>query len=52
VLKSSSTTGSLKTNDNLKDEQIKLKASRKRIADLEMENDILKQAAMVTGVKS
>jgi len=48
----SSTTGSFKTNDNLTDEQRELKASRKRIAELEMENDILKQAALIMGRKS
>ena len=36
----SKTTGSFKTNDNLTDEQRELKISRKRIAELEMENDI------------
>jgi len=35
-VKESSTTGSFKTNDNLTDEQRELKASRKRIAELEM----------------
>lgn len=43
----SKTTGSFKTNDNLTDEQRELKISRKRIAELEMENDILKQAALI-----
>ncbi len=51
-VKESSTTGSFKTNDNLTDEQRELKASRKRIAELEMENDILKQAALIMGRKS
>lgn len=45
-------TGSFKTNDNLTDEQRELKASRKRIAELEMENDILKPAALIMGRKS
>lgn len=51
-VKESSTTGSFKTNYNLTDEQRELKASRKRIAELEMENDILKQAALIMGRKS
>ena len=51
-IKESTTTGSFKTNDNLTDEQRELKASRKRIAELEMENDILKQAALIMGRKS
>ena len=41
----SKTTGSFKTNDNLTDEQRELKSSRKRIAELEMENEILKKAS-------
>jgi transposase len=48
----SNTTGSFKTNDNLTDEQRELKALRKRTAELEMENDILKQAALIMGRKS
>ncbi len=51
-IKESTTTGSFKTNDNLTDEQRELKASRNRIAELEMENDILKQAALIMGRKS
>lgn len=51
-IKESSTTGSFKANDNLTDEQRELKESRKRIAELEMENDILKQAALIMGRKS
>ena len=51
-IKESTTTGSFKTNDNLTDEQRELKESRKRIAELEMENDILKQAALIMGRKS
>jgi len=49
-IKESKTTGSFKANDNLTAEQRELKASRKRIAELEMENDILKQAALIMGV--
>ena len=45
------TTGSFKTKGNLTDEQRELKASRKRISELEMENDILKQAALIMGRK-
>lgn len=51
-VKESESTGSFKTNDNLTEEQRELKASRKRIAELEMENDILKQAALIMGRKS
>ena len=51
-MKESNTTGSFKTTDNLTDEQRELKISRKRIAELEMENDILKQAALIMGRKS
>ena len=46
-VKESTTTGSFKTNDNLTEEQRELKALRKRMAELEMENDILKQAALI-----
>ncbi len=48
----STSTGSFKTNDNLTDEQKELKALHKRTAELEMENDILKQAALIMGRKS
>ncbi len=51
-VKESTTTGSFKTNDNLTEEQRELKALRKRMAELEMENDILKQAALIMGRKS
>ncbi len=51
-IRESHTTGSFKTNDNLTDEQRELKALRKRTAELEMENDILKQAALIMGRKS
>jgi len=44
------TTRSYKANDNLADEQRELKASGKRIAELEMGNDTLKQAALIMGV--
>lgn len=51
-IQESNTTGSFKTSDNLSDEQRELKALRKRTAELEMENDILKQAALIMGRKS
>jgi transposase len=51
-IRESNTTGSFKTNDNLSDEQRELKALRKRTAELEIENDILKQAALIMGRKS
>jgi transposase len=38
--------------DNLTDEQKELIELRKRNAQLEMENDILKQAALIMGRKS
>ena len=46
------TTGSFKTNYNLIVEQRELKALRKGTAELEIENDILKQAALIMGRKS
>ncbi len=46
------TTGSFKMVDNLTDEQKELKELRKRNAQLEMEVDILKQAALIMGRKS
>ena len=51
-IRESNTTGSFKTNDNLTVEQRELKALRKRTAELEIENDILKQAALIMGRKS
>ncbi len=44
-------TGSFKTKDNLSDEQKELIELRKRMKQLEMENDILKQAALIMGRK-
>ena len=41
--------GSFKTKDNLSDEQKELIELRKRLKQLEMENDILKQAALIMG---
>lgn len=48
-IKESNTTGSFKTVDNLSEEQRELNALRKRTTELEMENDILKQAALISG---
>jgi len=44
-------TGSFKTNDNLTDAEKELIELRKRNKQLEMENDILKQAALIMGRK-
>ena len=44
-------TGSFKTKDNLSDDQKELIDLRKRMKQLEMENDILKQAALIMGRK-
>ena len=44
-------TGSFKTKDNLSDDQKKLIELRKCMKQLEMENDILKQAALIMGRK-
>ncbi|MBM7839580.1 transposase [Alkalihalobacillus xiaoxiensis] len=43
--------GSFKEKDNLTEEQKELRALRKRNQQLEMENDILKQAALIMGRK-
>ncbi len=43
--------GSFKEKDNLTDEQKELMELRKRNKQLEMENDILKQAALILGRK-
>lgn len=48
----SDTTGSFKTKDNLTDEQKRILEQEKRIKELEFENDILKQAALIMGRKS
>lgn len=45
------TTGSFREKDNRTPEENELIALRKRIAQLEMENDILKQAALIMGRK-
>ena len=43
--------GSFKEKDNLTPDQIKLTEALKRNKQLEMENDILKQAALIMGRK-
>ncbi len=43
--------GSLDINDNRTEEEKELIALRKRVKQLEMENDILKQAALILGKK-
>jgi len=50
-IKQSQTSGSFKEKDNLTQEQIELIQLRKRNKQLEMENDILKQAALIMGRK-
>ncbi|SEL23837.1 transposase [Carnobacterium iners] len=44
--------GSFKEKDNKTVEELELEKLRKRNAQLEMENDILKQAALIFGRKS
>ena len=51
-IKESNTTGSFKMIDNLTDEQKELTELRKKNKQLEMEVDILKQAALIMGRKS
>lgn len=43
--------GSFKEKDNKSPEQLELENLRKRLKQLEMENDILKQAALIMGRK-
>ncbi len=50
-IKQSQTTGSFKEKDNRSDVENELIALRKRNKQLEMENDILKQAALILGRK-
>lgn len=50
-VKQGRTTGSFKEKDNRTEEQKELLASRKEIQRLKMENDILKQAALIFGRK-
>ncbi len=48
-IKQDKNSGSFKTNDNLTDTERDLIKANKRIKHLEMENDILKQAALIIG---
>ena len=50
-IKQSQTTGSFKEKDNRSDLEKELIELRKRNKQLEMENDILKQAALILGRK-
>ena len=50
-IKQSQSTGSFKEKDNRSTEEQELIDLRKRIKQLEMENDILKQAALILGRK-
>jgi len=50
-IKRSTTTGSFKEKDNRSEEENELIALQKRVKQLEMENDILKQAALIMGRK-
>ena len=50
-VKQAQSTGSFKEKDNLTPEQVELIALRKKNQQLEMENDILKQAALIFGRK-
>lgn len=43
--------GSFNVNDNRSEEEKELIALRKKVKQLEMENDILKQAALILGKK-
>lgn len=43
--------GSFDVNDNRTEEEIELIELRKKVKQLEMENDILKQAALILGKK-
>ncbi|SDZ38783.1 transposase [Proteiniborus ethanoligenes] len=45
------TSGSFDVNDNRTEEEIELIKLRKKVKQLEMENDILKQAALLLGKK-
>jgi len=50
-IKQHQSTGSFKTKDNLSDSEKELIKLRKRNKQLEMENDILKQSALIMGQK-
>ena len=45
------TTGSFNHKDNMSDAELEIAALRKKLKQLEMENDILKQAALIMGQK-
>jgi len=51
-IKEKTTSGSYKTKDNLTDQEKELIELRKENKRLMMENDILKQAALIMGRKS
>ena len=46
-VKQSNQTGSFKTKDNLTPEELEIRQLKKQLKQLEMENDILKQAALI-----
>lgn len=46
-VKQSNQTGSFKTKDNLTPEQLEIRQLKKQLKQAEMENDILKQAALI-----
>ena len=48
-IKQSTSTGSFKEKDNRSEEEQELIQLRKKVKQLEMENDILKQAALILG---
>ena len=50
-VRQSQTSGSFKEKDNLTPEEQELNELRKEIKQLQMENDILKQAALILGRK-
>ncbi len=50
-IKQTKTTGSFKEKDNRSPEENELSALRKEVQRLRMENDILKQAALIMGRK-
>jgi len=51
-VKNSDQSGSFKAKDNLSEDEKELIKLRKKLKQLEMENDILKQAALIMGRKS
>ena len=46
-VKQANQTGSFKSKDNLTPEQLEIRQLKKKLKQAEMENDILKQAAMI-----